>query len=52
MPLLRVAGRATDKDFANFVTMAVGSSNEAEHHLGRALDGGVLTEARAPLLDR
>ena len=38
-------GRATDKDFANFVTMAIGSANEAEHHLERALDGGVLTEA-------
>ena len=38
-------GRATDKDFANFVTMAIGSANEAEHHLMRALDGGTLTEA-------
>ena len=38
-------GRATDKDFANFVTTAIGSANEAEHHLERAFDGGVLTEA-------
>ena len=38
-------GRATDRDFANFVTMAIGSANEAEHHLERALDGRVLTEA-------
>ena len=37
-------GRATDKDFANFVTTAIGSANEAEHHLERAHDGGVLTE--------
>lgn len=38
-------GRATDKDFANFITTAIGSANEAEHHLERALDGGMLTEA-------
>ena len=38
-------GRATDKDFANFITMAIGSANESEHHLERALDGGTLTEA-------
>ena len=38
-------GRATDRDFANFVTMAIGSANEAEHHLERALDRGTLTEA-------
>ena len=37
-------GRATDRDFANFVTVAIGSANEVEHHLLRALDGGVLTE--------
>lgn len=24
-------GRATDKDFAHYVTMAIGSANEAEH---------------------
>ena len=38
-------GRATDRDFASFVTVAIGSANEVEHHLLRALDGGVLTEA-------
>lgn len=38
-------GRATDKDFANFVTMAIGSANEAEHHIERALGVGILTEA-------
>ena len=37
-------GRATDKDFANFVTVAIGSANEAEHHVLRALDVGILTE--------
>src|SRR5687768_10325979 len=36
-------GRATDKDFASFVTVAIGSATEAEHHLERALDGDVLT---------
>lgn len=38
-------GRATDRDFANFITMAIASANETEHHLARALDGGVFTEA-------
>ena len=37
-------GRATDKDFANFVTMAIGSANEAEHHLERAHDSGILKD--------
>jgi four helix bundle protein len=30
-------GRATDKDFAHFVTMAISSTNEVENHLHRAL---------------
>ena len=38
-------GRATDRDFANFVTMAIGSANEAEHHLERAMDRKIITEA-------
>ena len=38
-------GRATDRDFANFVTMAIGSANEAEHHLERAMDRNIITEA-------
>ena len=38
-------GRATDRGFANFVTMAIGSTNEAEHHLERALDRSIITEA-------
>src|SRR3954470_11820239 len=37
-------GRATDKDFANFITMSIASATEAEHHLLRALDFGILTE--------
>ena len=37
-------GRATDRDFANFATTAISSANEAEHHLQRAFDRGVLTE--------
>lgn len=37
-------GRATDKDFASYVTTAISSANEAEHHLQRALDHGMLTE--------
>ena len=37
-------GRATDKDFANFITIAIASATEAEHHLLRALDYGIFTE--------
>jgi hypothetical protein len=37
-------GRATDKDFAHFITTAIASATEAEHHLLRALDLRVLTE--------
>ena len=37
-------GRATDKDFANYLTSAISSANEAEHHLQRALDHEILTE--------
>lgn len=37
-------GRATDTDFANFVTMAIASATEAEHHLLRALDFKIFTE--------
>lgn len=37
-------GRATDKDFASFVTTAISSSNEAEHQLERAFDYQILTE--------
>ena len=31
------AGRATQRDFANFVSMAIASCNEVENHLQRAL---------------
>jgi four helix bundle protein len=37
-------GRATDKDFANFMTTAISSATEAEHHLLRAHDYGVLKD--------
>jgi four helix bundle protein len=37
-------GRSTDKDFANFLTTAISSANEAEHQLQRALDRDILTE--------
>lgn len=36
-------GRATDKDFASFVTTAIASANELEHQLQRALELGGLT---------
>jgi four helix bundle protein len=37
-------GRATDKDFAGFVTTAISSSNEGEHQLLRAIDLTILTD--------
>src|SRR4051812_16540306 len=37
-------GRGSDKDFANFVTMAIGSITELEHHFQRAFDCGILDE--------
>lgn len=37
-------GRATDKDFAHFVTLAIASVTELEHHLQRAYDCEFLDE--------
>ena len=37
-------GRATDKDFAGYLTTAISSANESEHHLLRCFDYGVFTE--------
>ena len=37
------AGRATDRDFARFTTMALGSLNELEHHCFVAADLGLLS---------
>ena len=38
-------GRATDADFAHFVSIAIGSVTEVENHLQRGYDGGVIPEA-------
>jgi len=38
-------GRATDADFAHFVTMAIGSVTEVENHLQRGYDGGLIPRA-------
>ena len=38
-------GKATDKDFASYITTAISSANEVEHHLQRAFDRDALTEA-------
>jgi four helix bundle protein len=35
-------GRGTDADFANYVSMAIGSVTEVENHLQRGYDGGVI----------
>src|SRR5438309_5150496 len=35
-------GRATDADFAHFVTMGIGSINEVENHLQRGYDGDLI----------
>ena len=36
-------GRETDADFAHFVTIAIGSVTEVEHHLQRAYDGEMIS---------
>lgn len=36
-------GKATDRDFAGFITTAISSANEVEHQLQRALDREALT---------
>ena len=47
------AGRATRPDFARFLSMAIASSSEAEHHLTVASDLGFLEGAIAErLIDR
>ena len=38
-------GRATDADFAHYVTMAIGSVTEVENHLQRGYDGRVIPVA-------
>ena len=37
-------GRATDADFAHFVSIAIGSVTEVEHHLQRAFDGALIPQ--------
>jgi four helix bundle protein len=37
-------GRGSDADFANYVSMAIGSVTEVENHLQRGRDGGVIPE--------
>jgi four helix bundle protein len=39
------AGRETRPDFARFITMAIASSSEVEHHLSVASDLGLVDEA-------
>ena len=36
------AGRATDKDFAKFLQIAIASSTELEYHLEFAADAGIM----------
>lgn len=39
------AGRDTRPDFARFISMAIASSSEVEHHLGVVSDLGLVDEA-------
>lgn len=39
-------GRATDPDFARFVTMGIGSANEVENHLQRAVNRQLISDAQ------
>lgn len=36
-------GKTTDRDFAGYITTAISSANEVEHHLQRAFDRDALT---------
>jgi four helix bundle protein len=38
-------GRATDADFAHYVSMAIASANEVENHLQKGYDSGVIPRA-------
>ena len=38
-------GRGSDADFANYVSMAIGSTTEVENHLQRGYDGGVINKS-------
>jgi len=38
-------GRATDKDFAHFISMAIGSATEVENHVQRGFDLGLIPQA-------
>jgi four helix bundle protein len=38
-------GKTTDRDFASFITTAIISANEVEHHLQRAVGRDILTAA-------
>jgi four helix bundle protein len=47
------AGRETRVDFARFVTMAISSASEVEHHLGVCADLGLLDKwSKDPLVAR
>src|SRR4051812_43664321 len=37
-------GRSTDKDFAKFITISIGSTTELEHQVQKAFDRHLLTE--------
>ena len=37
-------GRETDADFAHFVSIAIGSVTEVDHHLQRAFDGEMIPQ--------
>ena len=38
-------GRATDADFAHYISIAIGSVTEVESHLQRGYDGGLIPES-------
>lgn len=47
------AGRSSRKDFARFISMAIASASEVEHHLTQSNDLGVLDRVIAmQLIDR
>lgn len=46
-PIAEGAGRSSRKDFARFISMAIASASEVEHHLMHADDLGVLDRVAA-----
>ena len=45
-------GRSTDKDFAHYLSIAIGSSSELENHIQRIFDLGLISSREDEELTR